>query len=99
LYKDGEEFLRNESRPLITNKAAGDPDGIPILQKLTLGSDMPPGHYVLQLLATDKKGRENVGSAGKREGFFSRILRAYLNDDPREEKGVVYQTLSFTVAE
>jgi len=102
LYKDGEEFLRNDPKPITTGKIDAL-DGIPILQRLTLGSDMPPGRYTLQLLAADKKGRESVNKledVNRKESMFARILRAYLNEDPKRElKGVAAQTLSFTVVE
>ena len=57
LYKDGVVFLRNESRP-VAAKSVDKLAGIPILQKLTLGKNMPPGRYTLQLRVTDKKSRE-----------------------------------------
>ena len=62
LYKDGEEFMRGEPM-LISQDAAQNPNGFPIMQNWTAGTDMPPGEYVLQILATDKKdGKKNEGS-------------------------------------
>jgi len=54
LHKGGKELMRGE--PMAVNSdGAGNPDGVPVLQRLTLGPDMPPGDYVLQLVVTDKK--------------------------------------------
>ena len=64
LYRDGKEFLRGEPRP-INPETAGNPDGITILQQLSIGSDLTPGDYVLQLVITDKrksKKQEDVAS-------------------------------------
>ena len=66
LYRDGEEFLRGEPRPIkpVRQDEATNPDNIPILQGLTIGSNFPPGDYVLQVTVTDKKNdRKQEGSA------------------------------------
>ena len=69
LYRDGKEFMRNEPKPVIS-AGASNPDGIPILQELTIGSDMPPGDYVLQLVATDKKnGKKPEGDTTQAISF------------------------------
>jgi len=54
LYKDGQEFLRGDLRP-VDPESAGNPDGISVLQGLTLDTNQPPGYYVLQLIVTDKR--------------------------------------------
>ena len=96
LYNNGEEFLRNDSRPIAPGNAE-NPDSISNFRVFTLGSDIQPGNYTMQLLVTDKKGRENLD---KKQGIFSKIIRAYLSEDPKEEKkGAAAQTLSFTVTE
>ena len=108
LYRDGREFLSSESGPVVSGNVKIS-DGIPILQGLALGSDLPAGNYLLQLLVTDKKNsqiRDKEGVSPKeREGLFMRIVRAYLNE-PRNysnrhntDKGVASQILSFTVTE
>jgi len=56
LYKDGVEFLRNESKP-IAQGSVEISGGIPLVQKVALGPDMPPGRYTLQLQITDKKNK------------------------------------------
>jgi len=52
LYKDGKEFM--SSNGLVAPGRAGNLDGIPLLLKLTMGTDIPPGDYVLQIHVTDK---------------------------------------------
>jgi hypothetical protein len=107
LYRDGVEVLRGESRPVTQEESEKYPDGIPFLRKLTMGSDMQPGDYLLQMLATDKKNsekRDNEGVAVKKEGgLLSKIISAYINDPKGDsentDKGVASQTLRFTVAE
>jgi hypothetical protein len=45
-------------------------DSIPLLNKFTVGANMPPGDYVLQILATDKKdGKKNEGTTSQTIGF------------------------------
>jgi len=58
LYHDGKEFRRGEASP-IAQDSVDTPNGIPIFQRMTIGPDMPPGHYVLQLQLTDKRNRRN----------------------------------------
>jgi len=107
LYKDGKEFQRGEPMP-ITRENVENSGDIAILRKFTMGSDMPPGDYVLQFLVTDKKNsikRDNEGIAAQKDGggLFSKIIRAYINApkvyNENTDKGVASQTLSFTVAE
>jgi len=100
LYKDGKEFLRGDAR-LITAEEAQNPDGIPILQKLSLSRDMPPGEYTLQLLIINKKTREKED---KEKGIFSKIFHAYLGNNNykpynEREKGLASQALNFRVTE
>jgi hypothetical protein len=99
LYRNGELFQSGESRPVALPKdKSGSLDIIPIVQQLTLGKDQPPGDYVLQLVVTDKQSREPK----KEPGLFSRIVRSYIgrqSGEKVEEKGVVTQTLTFTVKE
>jgi len=69
MYKDGKEFMRNEPTPIDSN-GVKNPDDIPFLQKLTIGMDMTPGDYVLQLLVIDKKNdKKEKGVASQALGF------------------------------
>jgi len=104
LYRDGKEFLLGESRP-IDPANVKTPNNISILQRLVLGLDLPPGDYVLQLLATDKKNsekKEKEGLAPKEEGIVSKVFRSYLGEPKnynKKEKGIASQILSFKVVE
>jgi len=97
LYKDGVEYLRGEARP-ITADEAKNPGGVQILRKLTMGGDMPPGDYVLQVLVIDKAIR---AKEDKPKGILSKIFGKYIGDtftDYNEKaKGVASETLSFRV--
>ena len=70
LYKDGEEFLRGDPRPVIPNNTE-KMDSILILRSLTMGSDMPSGDYIQQLVVTDKKnGKKKDGVASQTLNFI-----------------------------
>ena len=98
LYKDGEELMRSDPKPIAENSAVDGLDGIPILQKLTLGKEMAPGDYILQFRVIDKKDSEN-----KPEDLFSKIMCAYINEPTNFGKmiteGRKSQALSFKVIE
>jgi len=69
LYKDGDEFVRIEPKP-VSPAVAGNLEGIPIWQALTGGFDLPPGDYLLQLVVTDKKNnRKQEGTASQTLSF------------------------------
>jgi VWFA-related protein len=71
LYKDGSEFLRS-SKPInqVGRSVTGNLDGIPLLLELTMGTDIPPGDYVLQFDVTDKRNsRRPEGSASQAISF------------------------------
>jgi len=62
LYKDGKEFMRGEAMP-ITPDIVDNTGSISLLNKFSVGSNMPPGEYLLQLLVTEKKNgkkKENI---------------------------------------
>ena len=67
MYKDGREFLRGQTVPIKLENAV-NADGIPLLQRLTLGSDLTPGDYILQLLTIDTKNSK------KKEGVAAETL-------------------------
>ena len=67
LYKDGKEFLRGSTLP-IDSAQVEDPGSIPLLNRLTVGSNLPPGDYVLQIAVTDKKNSK------KEEGNASQFM-------------------------
>ena len=62
LYKDGVEFMRGEPTPITPDKVDNS-GSIPLLNRLTVGTNMPPGDYVLQILAIDKKSNKKNESA------------------------------------
>jgi len=66
VYKEGNEFLRS-GRPVGQGRA-GSLDGIPLSLRLTMGTDIPPGDYVLVLQATDKR------NSGRKEGAASQAI-------------------------
>jgi VWFA-related protein len=69
LYKDGAEYQRGEATT-VTQESAENRDGIMILRRFTIGSEMPPGDYVLQMIATDKKNsKKQEGVAAQTLGF------------------------------
>jgi len=69
LYKDGVEFMRGEPTPITLDKV-DNPGNIPLLNRLTVGTNMPPGDYVLQILATEKKnGKRKEGVTSQTLGF------------------------------
>ena len=69
LYRNGEEFRRFPPA-LVKPSDAGNAIGIPVLQGFALAADTPPGDYVLQLIAIDKKNsNRQKGIASKALGF------------------------------
>ena len=101
LYKDGEEFTRGEPRPVMTDNL-DSLDGIPVLQKLTLGSDLKPGDYILQLRVIDKKDEENKND-NRQKGLFSKIMGSYMGEPINYSEiipeGRTSQALSFRIIE
>jgi len=95
LYKSGEEYQSGEPKPIVSD-GKNKQDAIPLLQNLTLGSDIPPGDYTLQRLLIDKNENNIKKAAGSASEFALKIFRAYLGEVKKEKRGD-YQTLSFTV--
>ncbi|MDR1729034.1 MAG: VWA domain-containing protein [Acidobacteriota bacterium] len=63
LYRDGGEF-RRFTPVQVKPSDAGNASGIPILQRFTLGGDIPPGEYMLQLEAAAlRNGKKQKGGA------------------------------------
>jgi hypothetical protein len=60
LYRDGVEAFRSAPQPLDV-RGVKNFDRIPVIQKFTLGRDLAPGDYVLELLARDKRRKEKDG--------------------------------------
>jgi len=79
LYKDGAEFLRGETQPVIPDKS-GNLEGIPITQRFTMGSDLPPGDYVFQLQITDKR------NSARREAGVTQAISFTVVDNPLPEQ-------------
>jgi hypothetical protein len=75
LYKDGKEFLRG-APVSITSAQVETPGSIPLLNRMTVGSNLPPGDYVLQIVATDKKNsKKEEGNASQFMSFTVTELR------------------------
>ena len=68
LYVDGVEFQRGNPVTIKPDDVDGSDNTIPLLQRLTLASDMPSGDYVMQLTVTDKKNSK------KQEGIAVQTL-------------------------
>jgi VWFA-related protein len=68
LYKDGAEVFKNEFKPLLLNGVKNF-DRILITQKLTLGSKLDEGDYVLQMLVRDKQRKKKDGLASQTLDF------------------------------
>ena len=56
-YRDGVEFHRGNPVPVNPGEVESPGNSVTVLRNFTLGTDMPPGDYVLQLLVTDKRNR------------------------------------------
>lgn len=61
LFRDGKMILQGNPAALNV-KAPSDPQRIPISDAVTLGSDLPPGDYVLQLIISDKLAKDKIAS-------------------------------------
>lgn len=69
LYKDGKELMRGEPVP-VSPGSAENLEGIPILYRMPIVTNMPPGDYVLQLVTADKKNsKKKEGAAAQTLGF------------------------------
>ena len=71
VYKNGVE-LRRRSIP-ITASDAENPNGILIMQRLTVVPDMPHGDYAQQLIVTDKKNGDRKESSASQALSFTVI--------------------------
>jgi VWFA-related protein len=71
LYKEGKEYLRGKPSP-VTMEKEEERDGIPIVNRLTVSQNMPPGDYMLQILVRDKRKKGNEGASTKFLGFSVR---------------------------
>ena len=69
LYREGVEFRRGESMPVTLGEVT--PNGVPIVQTLTIAPNMPPGDYILQLMATDKKNDKKQESKATQAVSFT----------------------------
>jgi hypothetical protein len=68
LYKDGKEFHRGKPVAVTPADVDASDNSVPLLRRFALGPDMPPGDYMLQIVATDKK------NSNKREGVAVQTL-------------------------
>jgi VWFA-related protein len=53
LFRDGEQVLAGKTMPAAAG-GASDPQRLAAVGRMSLGSDMTPGEYVLQVIVTDK---------------------------------------------
>ncbi|HJR06846.1 MAG TPA: VWA domain-containing protein [Pyrinomonadaceae bacterium] len=53
LFRDGEPVYNGEARPLNLTSPLPDPERIQLGGSIKLGSNLPPGEYVLQIVVTD----------------------------------------------
>jgi len=60
VYRDGEEYMHGEPMRIAPDEAQNQ-TGIPVSRNLTMDSALPPGEYVMQLVAAGKR-RENGAS-------------------------------------
>jgi len=60
LYKDRAEFLRGNPVSIAPDEVQSAGNSIPILRRFTVGPEMPPGDYILQFLAINKKNSNNT---------------------------------------
>jgi len=66
LYRDGKEVHRGSPVTITPDDVDGSDNSIPLLRRFTLGSEMPPGDYALQIVVTDKsKGKRPEGNASQ----------------------------------
>ena len=56
---ESREYRRGELIPVTVDGDVNPADGIPLLYKITLEPDMPPGNYRLEIHVTDKKNAKN----------------------------------------
>jgi hypothetical protein len=72
-YRDGKEFNRGAPAPVTLPdiiESAKTADGIPIIKRFALGTEMQPGDYALEFIVTDKKNsRKQESVASQTLGF------------------------------
>jgi uncharacterized protein YfaS (alpha-2-macroglobulin family) len=63
LYKEGKELHRGNPLTITPDAVYGSNNSVPLLGKFTLGTDMLPGDYVLQIVITDKRNSKRQEGA------------------------------------
>ena len=70
LYKDGKELQRGNPAAIIPDDVDSSDNSVPLVRRFTLGTDITPGDYALQIIATDKKNdKKPEGVAVQTLGF------------------------------
>jgi VWFA-related protein len=69
LFHDGEQVLAGDKRALATAEGESDPQRLTEAGRLSLGRDMTPGEYVLQVIVTDKLAPSKFNTATQSMDF------------------------------
>jgi len=68
LFRDGEQVLAGKPTPA-TAGGASDPRRLTAVGRMSLGRDMTPGEYVLQVIVTDKLAKSKFNTATQSTDF------------------------------
>jgi VWFA-related protein len=68
MFRDGEQVFNVKTAPTV-GAGASDPRRVKMEGHLSLGSDLPPGEYVLQVIVTDKLAKGKFGTASQSMDF------------------------------
>jgi len=69
LFRDGEQVLAGKTTTLDTAAGASDPQRLMAGGRMSLGRDMTPGQYVLQVIVTDKLVRSKFNTVTQSMDF------------------------------
>jgi VWFA-related protein len=68
LFRDGEQVLAGKTMP-VSAEGASDPQRQMAMGRMSLGRDMTPGEYVLQVIVTDKLAKSKFNTATQSTDF------------------------------
>ncbi|MGO9261766.1 MAG: VWA domain-containing protein [Bryobacteraceae bacterium] len=69
MFHDGAQVVAAEKTTLASAQAASDPQRLRAGGRMTLGRDMKPGEYVLQVIVTDKLAKSKFGTVTQSMDF------------------------------